>query len=98
MDGTSDDVSFRKCVAALFPGFGSGAHREGAGAAPRRESDGRGAVGAARGAALLTSLILEQTSVRGVLRALRLEGDDEVLAAMGRKLPKELVREVIEYF
>ena len=85
VDGTSDDVSFRKCVAALFPGFGSGAHREGAGAAPRRESDGRGAVGAARGAALLTSLILEQTSVRGVLRALRLEGDDEVLAALREK-------------
>jgi hypothetical protein len=85
VDGTSDDVSFRKCVAALFPGFGSGAHREGAGAAPRRESGGRGAVGAARGAALLTSLILEQTSVRGVLRALRLEGDDEVLAALREK-------------
>ena len=86
VDGTTDDVSFRKCVAALFPGFGSGAYREGAGAgglknAERRKSS-RGTVGVARGAALLTSLILEQTSVRGVLRVLRLEGDDEVLAAL----------------
>ena len=88
VDGTSDDVSFRKCVSVLFPGFGSGA-------APRHESGGRGAVGAARGAALLTSLILEQTSVRGVLRALRLEGDDEVLAALREKKTNHHAKEMM---
>ena len=77
-DGTTDDVSFRKCVAALFPGFGSGAYREGAGVANcdvKKTPAGAG-VAKARGAALLTSLILEQTSVRGVLSVLILEGDE----------------------
>ena len=48
VDGTSDDVSFRKCVSVLFPGFGSGAHREGEKiTASRHENSGKGAVGAA---------------------------------------------------
>lgn len=96
VDGTSDDVSFRKCVSVLFPGFGSGAHREGEKiTASRHENSGKGAVGAARGAALLTSLILEQTSVRGVLRALRLEGDDEVLAALREKKTNHHAKEMM---
>ena len=95
-DGTTDDVSFRKCVAALFPGFGSGAYREGAGAANGdvKKSPGAGTA-KARGAALLTSLILEQTSVRGVLSVLMLEGDEEVLAALrGGVPPKASVSDV----
>ena len=46
-------------------------------------------------AALLTSLILEQTSVRGVLRALRLEGDDEVLAALREKKTNHHAKEMM---
>ena len=96
-DGTTDDVSFRKCVAALFPGFGSGAYREGAGVANgdvKKTPAGAG-VAKARGAALLTSLILEQTSVRGVLSVLILEGDEEVLAALrGGVPPKASVSDV----
>ena len=59
VDGTSDDVfpQVRLCVVS----------RVRKRRAPRHEAAG-GAVGAAR-RALLTSLILEQTSVRGVLRA-----------------------------
>jgi|TARA_B110000977_G_scaffold130882_1_gene166802 hypothetical protein len=87
LDGTTDDVSFRKCVDAAFPGFGRGDRAlNGSGssdAAARRDGDSANSFGnrnlgkKPNPAAMLTRLITDQDSVRGVLRVLR--KDSEVL-------------------
>jgi hypothetical protein len=87
LDGTTDDVSFRKCVDAAFPGFGRGDRAlNGSGssdAAARRDGDSANSFGnrnlgkKPKPAAMLTRLITDQDSVRGVLRVLR--KDSEVL-------------------
>lgn len=76
VDGTADDVSFRKCVDVLFPGFGRDFSHE------RGTSDGdktfvkRTSTGKTKSAARVTSLITESTSVRGVLRVMSVGVED----------------------